>query len=63
MEMIGTHQLLVYTDDVHILGENTNTINENKEGLLEAIREVGLAVNAEKTKFMFRSRHQNGAES
>jgi len=38
----GTHQLLVCTDDVDILGENTNTTTKIVESLLHASREVGL---------------------
>jgi hypothetical protein len=34
MESDRTHQLAVYTDDVNILGEITNTINEIKEIIL-----------------------------
>jgi len=41
----GTHQHLIYSDDVNILGENINT-----EALFEASREVGLKENTEKTK-------------
>jgi hypothetical protein len=44
----GTHQLLAYADDVHILGVNHT---ENTETLLDATEEVGLEVNPEKTKY------------
>ncbi|KAJ4440337.1 hypothetical protein ANN_08476 [Periplaneta americana] len=42
-----------------MLGENTQTIRENTEILLEASKAIGLEVNPEKTKYMIMSRDQN----
>ncbi|KAJ4431914.1 hypothetical protein ANN_20520 [Periplaneta americana] len=57
--MNGLHQLLVYADDVNMLGENPQTIRENAEILVEASKAIGLEVNPEKTKYMIMSRDQN----
>jgi hypothetical protein len=40
-----------------------NTIKENTETLLEASTDVGLEINAEKTKYMTISRHQNSGQN
>jgi hypothetical protein len=52
----GTRQLLIYANDVNLLGDNIDIIKKNTEILIDAIKEVGLEVNIEKTKYMLLSR-------
>ena len=59
LKLNGTHQLLVYADDVNILGGSVRTIKENAETLIVRSKETGLEVNADKTKYMFMFRGQN----
>jgi hypothetical protein len=54
---------LVYADDIKLLGDSVNTIKENTETLLDASREVGLEINAEKTKYIIMSRHPNSGQN
>ncbi|KAJ4435034.1 hypothetical protein ANN_23607 [Periplaneta americana] len=59
LELNGLHQLLVYADDVNMLGENPQSIRGNAEILVEASKAIGLEVNPVKTKYMIMSRDQN----
>jgi hypothetical protein len=54
---------LVDIDDVNLLGDSVNTIKENTEILLKASRDIGLEINAEKTKCMIMSRHPNSGQN
>ena len=63
LKLNGTHQFLAYADDVNILGGSVHTVKENAEALVVATKEIGLEVNADKTKYMIMSRDQNSGRS
>jgi hypothetical protein len=63
LKLNGTHQLLVYADDVNLLGDNKDAIEKNMDTLSDASKEVDLEVNTEKTKYMLLSRHQNAGQN
>jgi retron-type reverse transcriptase len=49
LKLNGTHHLLAYADDVNLLGDNINAINKNKKSLIDASKEFGLEINADRT--------------
>ena len=57
----GTHELLVFADDVNILGGSVHTVKENAEALVGLLssKEIGQEVNADKTRYMAVSGDQN----
>ena len=50
--MNGTHQVLAYADDVNLIGDDIRTIERNADVLLNSCKDIGLAVNIGKTKYM-----------
>jgi len=40
VKLNGTHQLLVYVDDVNILGGSVHTVKKNTEALVVAIKDI-----------------------
>jgi hypothetical protein len=45
------------------LGDSIKTLKGNTKALLEASRDIGLEINAKKTKYMIMSRHQNSVQN
>jgi hypothetical protein len=58
LKLNGTRQLLAYADDVNILGGSIHTVKENADTLVVATNEIGLEVNADKSKYMVMSQDQ-----
>jgi len=59
LKLNGTHQLLVNADKVNILGETVHTIQGKAEALVVSRNEIGIEINADKTKYMIMSGDQN----
>jgi hypothetical protein len=44
LKLKGTNQLLVFADDVNLLGDNIDAIKKNTKTLIDVSKEVGLEV-------------------
>ena len=58
LDMNGTHQVLAYTDDVNLICDDIRTIERSADVLLNACKDIGLAVNTGKTNYMAIGRHR-----
>ena len=64
LALLGAHPILhVSRIKVNILGGNIHSIKGNGDALIVASKEIGLEVNADKTKYMVMSRDQNAGRS
>jgi hypothetical protein len=63
LKLNGARQLLVYADDMNLLGDNIDARQRNKQTLTNASKEVGLEVNTEKTKYMLFSRRLKAGQN
>jgi hypothetical protein len=63
LKLNGTQQLVGYGDGVNILRGSIHMIKKNSEALILASKEIELAGNADKTKYMFMSQDQNTGQS
>ncbi|PSN35187.1 hypothetical protein C0J52_22574 [Blattella germanica] len=53
----GIHKLLVYADDIVLLGDSEEILKDNMHILRSNTRELGLEVNVDKTKYMVTRRN------
>ena len=61
--MKWTHQVLVYANDVNILGGSVHPVKRNAVALVVAGKEIGLDVNVDKVKYMVMSRYRRVGRS
>ena len=63
LKLYSTYQILIYADDINVLGGSAHTIKKNAIAFIVATKEIGVEVNADKTKYMIMSREQNSERS
>jgi hypothetical protein len=63
LKLNGTHQLLVYADNVNLLGDNIDTIKNNTETVTDANKKVGLDINAKKCNYGLLPFHQKAGQN
>jgi hypothetical protein len=52
LQLKGKHQLLVYANDINLLGDNIDTIKKNTEILIDASKEVGQERDVDTIKYV-----------
>jgi hypothetical protein len=63
LKLNGVHQLLVYVDVVNVSDRSVHAVKKNTDTLVVDSKEVGLEVNADKSKYMVMSQHQNAGHT
>jgi hypothetical protein len=63
LKLNGPHQVLVYADDINLLGEDTNIRDRNKDAPLDGSKEVGDTDNSTYVYVMFSSCHQSAGQN
>lgn len=56
MKLEGNRTLLVYADDINILGESQDQVISNTLKLIEASQRIRLKINRDRTKYLFMSK-------
>ena len=56
--MNGTHKVLAYADDATLLGDDIRTIKSNADVFFNTCKDIGLAENTRKTKYIQTERHR-----
>jgi len=62
LKLNGTRLFLVYVDNVNRMGGSVHAVKKNTDALLLSAKEIGIEVNADKTKYMVMSRDQNAGQ-